>query len=197
LIIKVSAIRITAILSYIAFVSLSFIVGFAPGEQIGNNFKYFSIEMLKMLPCAFILIGLFEVWVKKETVEKHLGKESGIRGYTWGVLLAGTTVGGLYVAFPVAYSLYNKGAKLSVIFTYLGASAICRVPMTIFEASFMGIKFSIIRWSVSLPLLILSSFLLGNYLEKKKYKIMGKPSKQMAGKPSTKNDSRSRLAVVR
>ncbi len=179
---KIGAIKITAILSYIAFISLSFIVGFAPGEQIGNNFKYFSIAMIKMLPCAFILIGLFEVWVKKETVEKHLGKESGIRGYTWGVLLAGTTVGGLYVAFPVAYSLYNKGAKLSVIFTYLGASAICRVPMTIFETSFMGIKFSIIRWSVSLPLLILSSFLLGNYLEKKKYKIMGRPSTQMAGK---------------
>jgi len=179
---KIGAIKITAILSYIAFISLSFIVGFAPGEQIGNNFKYFSIAMIKMLPCAFILIGLFEVWVKKETVEKHLGKESGIRGYTWGVLLAGTTVGGLYVAFPVAYSLYNKGAKLSVIFTYLGASAICRVPMTIFETSFMGIKFSIIRWSVSLPLLILGSFLLGNYLEKKKYKIMGRPSTQMAGK---------------
>jgi uncharacterized membrane protein YraQ (UPF0718 family) len=180
--IKISSIRITAILSYIAFVSLSFIIGFAPGEQMGNSFRYFSIAMIKMLPCTFILIGLFEVWVKKETVEKHLGKESGIRGYTWGVLLAGTTVGGLYVAFPVAYSLYNKGAKLSVIFTYLGASAICRVPMTIFEVSFVGIKFSIIRWIVSLPLLILSSMLLGNYLEKKKYK--------MAGKPSAKNKNR-------
>ena len=128
--------------------------------------------MLKILPCAFILIGLFEIWVKKETVEKHFGKESGIRGYIWAVLLASTTVGGLYVAFPVAYSLYNKGAKLSVIFTYIGASAICRVPMTIFEASFMGIKFSAIRLLVSLPLVIISSILLGDYLEKRDYKIM-------------------------
>ena len=127
--------------------------------------------MLKILPCAFILIGLFEVWVKRKTVETHLGEESGIRGYLWAVLLAGTTVGGLYVAFPIAYSLYGKGAKLSIIFTYIGASAICRVPMTIFEASFMGIKFSIIRLFVSIPLVIVGSMLLGNYLTTRKYKI--------------------------
>ncbi len=88
------------------------------------------------------------------------------------MLLAGTTVGGLYVAFPVAYSLYSKGAKLSVIFTYLGAAAICRVPMTIFEASFMGIKFTAIRLLVSLPLVIVTSVLLGDYLTKRNYKIL-------------------------
>ena len=88
------------------------------------------------------------------------------------MLLASTTVGGLYVAFPVAYSLYNKGAKLSVIFTYIGASAICRVPMTVFEASFLGIKFSMIRLFIALPLVIVTSILLGDYLTKRNYKIM-------------------------
>ena len=97
--------------------------------------------------------------------------KSGLRGYLWAVLLAGSTVGGLYVAFPIAYSLHTKGAKLSIIFTYIGASAICRVPMTIFEASFMGIKFSIIRLLVSIPLVIVGSMLLGNYLTTRKYKI--------------------------
>jgi len=147
-------------------------LGFEPGKEIGHNFASFSLDMLKILPAAFILIGLFEVWVKRETVEKHLGEGSGFRGYLWAVLLSGTTVGGLYVAFPVAYALYSKGAKLGVIFTYLGASAICRVPMTIFEASFLGIKFSLIRLLVSIPLVIIASMLLGNYLTKRGYKIM-------------------------
>ncbi len=158
---------------YLAFLAASFLWGFAPGMKIGRNFESFSIEMLKILPCAFVLIGLFEVWVKKETVEKHLGAESGLRGYLWSVLLAGTTVGGLYVAFPVAYSLHRKGARLSVIFSYIAASAICRVPMTIFEASFLGIKFSVIRLMVSLPLVFVSSMLLGDFLEKKHYRITG------------------------
>ncbi len=127
--------------------------------------------MMKILPFAFILIGLFEVWVKKETVEKHLGKGSGVLGYIWAVILAGTTVGGLYVAFPVAYSLYRKGAHLGVVFTYVGASAICRVPMTIFEASFLGIKFSLVRLFVSIPLVVISSAILGAYLEKRGYSL--------------------------
>ena len=164
-------IRTISISAYVLFIAISFITGFTPGKEIGYNFASFSVAMLKILPCAFILIGLFEVWIKRETVERHFGEKSGVRGFIWAVLLAGTTVGGIYVAFPVAYSLYGKGAKLSVIFTYLGASAICRVPMAIFEASFMGIKFTAIRLLVSLPLIIVASILLGRYLTKKNYKI--------------------------
>ena len=167
-----NTIRFLAISAYFVFLLISFLLGFSPGEEIGGNFFSFSIEMLKILPCAFVLIGLFEVWVKKEKVEKHLGRESSFIAYIWVILLAGTTVGGLYVAFPVAYSLYNKGAKLSVIFTYIGAAGICRIPMTIFEASFMGLRFSLVRLAVSIPLVIISSICLGHYLEKRNYKIM-------------------------
>jgi uncharacterized membrane protein YraQ (UPF0718 family) len=166
-----SIIKIALISAYVIFLAVSWISGFNPGKEISQNFASFSLDMLKILPCAFILIGLFEVWVKKETVEKHLGERSGVRGYIWAILLAGTTVGGLYVAFPIAYSLYSKGAKLSVIFTYVGAAAICRVPMAIFEASFLGVKFTAVRLLVSIPLVIITSIMLGNYLTKKNYKI--------------------------
>jgi len=165
-------IKIAVISGYFLFLIISLAVGFDPGEEIGQNFASFSLTMLKILPGAFILIGLFEVWVKRETIEKHFGEESGIRGYLWAVLLAGTTVGGLYLAFPVAYSLYSKGAKLSVIFAYLGMAAICRIPMVVFEASFLGIKFTAIRLLVSLPLVVVTSILLGNYLTRRNYKVM-------------------------
>lgn len=164
--------KLLLFLIYFIFLAVSWATAFNPGKQIALNFMTFAGEMLRILPCAFILIGLFEVWVKKEKVEKHLGKDSGLLSYIWVLLLAGTTVGGLYVAFPLAYSLSKKGARLAVVFTYIGAAAICRIPMIIFEASFMGIKFSVIRLAVSIPLVILSSICLGNYLETKNYQIM-------------------------
>ncbi|MFC2066288.1 permease [Chloroflexota bacterium] len=166
-----NTIKIVFLASYSIFLLVSFISGFNPGKEIGYNFASFSLGMLKILPGAFILIGLFEVWVKRETVERHLGEGTGIKGYIWGILLAGTTVGGIYLAFPVAYTLYSKGAKLGVIFTYIGASAICRIPMMIFEASFLGIKFTVIRLLVSLPLVIIASMLMGGYLNKINYKM--------------------------
>jgi uncharacterized membrane protein YraQ (UPF0718 family) len=163
--------KLFCLVAYIVFIVVSLWLDYSPGEEIARNFASFSLEMLKIIPAAFILIGLFEVWVKRETVEKHLGEGSGIQAYIWVVLLSGATVGGLYVAFPVAYSMYSKGARLSVIFTYIGAAAVCRIPMTIFEASFLGITFSAIRLTVSLALVIISALLLSNYLKKSDYKI--------------------------
>ncbi|MDB4433497.1 permease, partial [bacterium] len=112
---------------FAVFVGVSFLIGLGTGERMGQTFGTTLLEMMKLLPCAFILIGLFDVWVKRETVERHFGKGSGIRGYLWGILLAGTSVGGMYVAFPVVYSLYRKGAELSVVFAYVGFTGACRI----------------------------------------------------------------------
>ena len=166
------------VVAYAIFLIVSFLLEFKPGQQIGLNFSSFALAMLRIVPPAFVLIGLFEVWVKRETVEKHLGTDSGIRGYLGAILLSSTTVGGIYVAFPVSYSLYKKGARLSVIFTYLSSAAITRIPMAIFEASFLGVKFTIIRFLVSLPLVILGSILLEKYLLRRGFK-MNHPDKQI------------------
>jgi uncharacterized membrane protein YraQ (UPF0718 family) len=164
-------IRAACMGGFALFVLLSLGLGFEPGERIAEDFANFSLDMLGVLPCAFILIGLFEVWVRRETVERHLGEGSGLEGHVWALALSGTTVGGLYVAFPVAYSLFSKGARLGVVFSYVGASAICRVPMAIFEASFMGVKFTAIRLLVSVPIVIVTSELLGRYLTRRGYTI--------------------------
>jgi uncharacterized membrane protein YraQ (UPF0718 family) len=166
-----SFIKLTGLICYIIFIVVSLWLDYSPGKEIAGNFASFSLDMLKIIPGAFILVGLFDVWVKRETVEKHFGESSGILGYLWAILLSGATVGGLYVAFPFAYSMYSKGAKLSIIFTYVGAAAVCRIPMAIFEASFLGISFSLIRLAVSITLVLVSAILIGNYLKKRGYKI--------------------------
>lgn len=160
--------NIIIIIAFFSFIFFSLVINYNPGLEIGENFLDFAISMLKVLPAAFLLIGLFEVWVDRETIEKHFGDDSGLKGYFWSILLASTTVGGTYVAFPVAYSLYKKGAKYSIIFTYVGAAALVRIPMTLFEASFLGIKFTLIRLGTSLPLIIITSIFLEKFLKYKK-----------------------------
>jgi len=160
----------SAFAAYFAFLAYSWRAGFAPGLAIAHHFYDFFLIMLKLLPCAFLLVALFDVWVSREHVERHLGDSSGPLAYLWMILLGGTTVGGLYVAFPLAYSLLHKGAKLSLVLTYLGAAAICRIPMTLFEASFLGLKFTLLRLAASLPLLVLSSLWLGAFFEKRRYR---------------------------
>lgn len=157
--------------AFAVFVGASLLAEFSVGRQIGETFGTTLMAMMKLLPCAFILIALFDVWVKRETVERHFGKGSGVRGYLWGILLAGMTVGGLYLAFPVAYSLFRKGAKLSVVFAYVSFAGICRIPMTMFEISFMGGLYTAVRLAVSIPLVIIASHFMGRILERRGYAI--------------------------
>ena len=156
---------------FIGFVGVSWLIDYENGQKTGLAFIDVLIEMLKILPCAFILIGLFEVWVKKETVMKHLGENSGLKGYFWVLLLAGFSVGGLYIAFPLAETLHKKGASLKIVFAYLGFAGVCRIPMTIFEISFLGLPFTLVRLIVTIPLFLLIGILLGAILKKKDYKL--------------------------
>lgn len=153
------------------FILWSFAGDYEPGIRAGGNALVFVQEMAGILPAAFILVGLFEVWVKKETVERHLGEDSGIKGYLWAVVLAGSIVGGLYIALPLCYVLQKKGASLGVVFMFLNAAAVCRIPMTLFEMSFLGVKFTFVRYAVSLPLLALTAFLLDRHLKQGGYRI--------------------------
>ncbi len=148
------------------FLIISNFIDFEYGIEIGLNFQQFFRSMIGIIPAAFILISLFEVWVKRETVEKHLGEKSQVLGIIWAVILAGTIVGGLYVALPLAVAMFKKGARVDVVFTFLFAATICRIPMTIFEANILGVKFTLIRFLVALPLVIISSIILGKISEK-------------------------------
>ncbi|MFW6030826.1 MAG: hypothetical protein ACOCRO_11335, partial [Halanaerobiales bacterium] len=62
--------------------------------------------------------------------------------------------------FPLGHTLFTKGARLSIVLTYIGSAGLTRVPMTIFEASFLGVKFTLTRLLVSVPLVIISSIIL-------------------------------------
>jgi uncharacterized membrane protein YraQ (UPF0718 family) len=154
-----------------AFMIASYFMNFELGNRITSNFMIFAKDMGALLPPAFVLIGLFDVWVSRESIENNFGNTSGFKKYIYAVLLAATTVGGTFVAFPVANSLYHKGANYSSIFTYVTAASLVMIPMSIMEASILGIKFTAIRIGVSLPLVIISSILLGDFFSKIDYKI--------------------------
>ena len=156
---------------FMGFAGFSYLTGFDPGIKMGRNFYIFAKDMALILPPAFILIGLFEVWISREQVEKSFGKKSGIMKYIYAFLLATTTVGGTFVAFPLANSLYHKGADYDSVFTYVTAASLFMIPMSIMEASILGIKFTLLRLGLSVPLIIVSARILQSYLKKSKYKL--------------------------
>jgi len=156
---------------FLIFIGFSFLLNFAVGKQIGMNFWMFFKEMIVFLPLMFILIGLFDVWVPREKIEKHIGNESGWKGTGLVILLASLQAGPLYGAFPFAYILWKKGCSIKNIFIYLGAFATIKIPMITFEIGFLGLKFSLLRTLITLPVFIFIGYIMEWYLKDKKFEM--------------------------
>ncbi len=156
---------------YLTATLASFAFGFDPGREVFGNFTGFFIEMVSFIPFLFIIVGLFDAWFPKEQVEKHIGRESGIKGILIVIVLAMLQAGPLYGAFPVAYMLYKKGAGIRNIFIYLGAFSSLKIPMLGMEIGYLGIQFTMARTLVSLPLFIAVGYLMEWYLKEKDFKI--------------------------
>lgn len=157
---------------FIAFVTASYILDIPSGKAIvQNNLLQFIKEMVVFLPFMFILIGLADVWISKEKVEKHIGQNSGIKGTVYVILLSMLQAGPLYGAFPVTYLLWKKGASIRNIFIYLGAFSTLKIPMLMFEVGFLGLKFSLLRTLVTLPIIIFIAIIMEKYLKNKDFKV--------------------------
>lgn len=109
------------------------------------------LEMLAVIPPIFILLGLLDVWVERETMMKYMGEKSGIIGIAIAFFLGSAAAGPLYAAFPVAGVLIKKGVKFSNILIFIGAWSTTKIPMLLFESSSMGWKFMLTRFLVDIP----------------------------------------------
>ena len=106
----------------------------------GATRKYFT-EMMMILPAVMVIMGLFSVWVSKETIGKYLGKASGFKGIALSILFGALPTGPLYVAFPVAATLAKKGASIANVVVFLSAWACIKIPQEMVELRFLGLNF--------------------------------------------------------
>ncbi len=139
-------------------------------KQIG--FKALSIsvgcfkEMLLVIPPVFILLGLLDVWIPRETMVKYMGENSGLKGVLLSLLIGSAAAGPLYGAFPVAAVFMKKGVKFSNILIFIGAWSTTKIPMFLFETVSLGVKFSVTRLLIDIPGIILIAFALSKLVSK-------------------------------
>lgn len=131
-----------------------------------------TVEMLSVVPPVFILLGLLDVWVERETMIKYMGNRSGFLGVAIAFLLGSAAAGPLYAAFPIAGVLLRKGSKLSNVLIFIGAWSTTKIPMLLFETTSMGWKFMLTRFIVDILGIALMAYITEKVLsEKDKIKI--------------------------
>lgn len=137
------------------------------GRIAGKATWAYVREMLFIFPAVLIAMGLFMVWVNRETVIKYLGETSGPGGLLLAIGLGTLPTGPLYMAFPIALMLIKKGARVANIIGFLCSWAAMSIPAELMEFRFLGWRFTLLRFGLSfaliLPLSLFGEWLFGRW----------------------------------
>ena len=111
------------------------------------------ISVSPVVVLALLLAGYAQTLIPRRWVETRLGQRSG-RGGTALACLAGALMpGGPFAAFPVVLVLRQSGAALGTCVAFLTAWSVLGLHrMIIWEIPWLGWRFALLRWLISLPL---------------------------------------------
>lgn len=145
------------------------------GSQIMIQTRNGFLEMLSFIPPIFIILGLLDTWVPRQTVIQHLGPGSGLKGLMLTVSLGAAAAGPLYGAFPVGAVMMKKGASFFNVMVFISSWATLKIPMLFFETQYLGALFSFTRWICSLVGILLISYTINRLIsETEKNEILAK-----------------------
>ncbi|MBN2585219.1 permease [Patescibacteria group bacterium] len=100
-------------------------------------------KVVPILIFVFILIFLFNLWLKPEAVVKYLSKQSGIKGWLLAIGGGIISMGAIYMWYPLLSDLKAKGMDNSLIATFLYNRAI-KPQLLPFLIYYFGWAFTII-----------------------------------------------------
>ena len=140
----------------VALVFLNPSIGRTALAVTGDN----VLEMLSFLPPIFVLLGILDVWVDRETMMKYMGRGSGTRGMLLAFILGSAAAGPLYAAFPMAGVMMKKGASMLNVFIFIGAWSTTKIPLIMFETATLGFRFMALRLVFNLVGIFLIAFIL-------------------------------------
>lgn len=135
-----------------------------------NRFVELVTQITPFLIIVFVIMFLNFLFIKPATIKKHLGEESGFKGYLYAIISGIISVGSVYMWYPLLKELRDSGMsnKLVAVFIYNRSIKLHLLPVMIL---YFGLKFTIILTITSIfysfaIAFIIQKFTSENYLKK-------------------------------
>lgn len=130
------------------------------GEASLKSFWDSLLDMMSFMPPVFILIGLLDEWVSRETLMKYMGDDSGVRGMLLSLLMGSVAAGPLYAAFPVCVILMRKGVRMLNMYILIFAWCTTKVHHLLFESANLGVNFMLARLACNIVGMFIIAFIM-------------------------------------
>jgi len=116
-------------------------------------------SVLLLIAAVFGLVGILQVWIRRDLIVRLLGREGGIKGLLIAALFGTLLIGPAYIIFPLLMSLQRQGARWAVIVIVLSSYAV-KLQMIPIEIEFLGWPFSLGRSLLTIALAIPAGLLI-------------------------------------
>ena len=125
---------------------------------------YVASIFSKIIPIfllVFVLLVIINRFIKPQSLAKHLGEESGIKGWIIAIIAGIISTGPIYLWYPLLNELQKHGVRNGIIATFLYNRAVkpALIPLMIY---YFGLKFTIVLTFF----MILASLAQGMIIEK-------------------------------
>jgi len=108
---------------------------------LANSFKVLKV-ILPVLLVVVLLMAVINSFIQPKKIAKHLGKESGVKGWVIALLSGLFSHGSGYVWYPMLSDLRAHGVKDGLIVTFFYARAI-KLPWLPMMVAYFGTGFTL------------------------------------------------------
>lgn len=159
--------NITAIIINVIALICLLIAFYKNKEKAVRSLKIAVKGFIRLLPMALIIvvgIGLLLGFVPPSTISQFAGEQSGV----WGVLIVGLLGAVLFIpallSFPLAASLLDGGASISVVAAFITTLTMIGTVTLPLEIKELGKKMALLRNGMSFLIAIVIAFIMGAIL---------------------------------
>lgn len=150
-----------------ASVALYAIVAFFDTALISEALSGFFGMLVRIVPIlalVFVIMVGFDLFFSKSGFERHIGAESGFRGWFYAILGGILVSGPPYLLFPLLGDLKRKGVRdmLLAVFLYNRNVKIPFIPVMIY---YFGLPFTVIISVYIILFSVINGFLVGYLVE--------------------------------
>ena len=122
---------------------------------------------LPLLLVSFLIAGVAQVLIPLDLISEWLGAEAGIKGVLIGSVVGGLVPGGPYISFPIVGMLYQGGASLGAVLSFVSAWSLWSVTRLPMEMALIDPKVALVRYAVTFlvpPLAGMVGLLIGRWV---------------------------------
>lgn len=129
-----------------------------------SGFQGMFLKVLPILGVVFVALLLVNLLLNPERIRKHLGRDSGLRGWLYAVLGGILISGPPYVLYPMLGEFKKHGVRNALIAVFLYNRNV-KIPFLPVMAYYFGLRYTIIVSVLIILFSLLNGLLVGRLAE--------------------------------